>query len=203
MTNIRIDNVKEEKEVLLVLTDSWCDWEAGYAIAVINSFSEYEIKVKTIAMDKLPKVSMGGIRAAVDYDIRDYQNFDNLAMVILPGGLSWGKGNYDEIAGFVQRVADLHITVAAICGATIFLGKHGLLDHVKHTGDSLESLQSEQGYNGQELYVSAQVVVNQGFITANETAAVEFAYEIFKILKIDSDLAIDEWYDNFNNGAVR
>lgn len=32
------------------------------------------------------------------------------------------------------------------------------------------------------VYVPAQTVLDGGFITANEMAAVEFAYEIFKIL---------------------
>lgn len=49
----------------------------------------------------------------------------------------------------------------------------------------------------------AQIVVNGGFITANETAAVEFAYEIFKILKLDSEDEMAEWYDNFNHGVIR
>lgn len=190
-----------KNELLLFLTDNWCDWEASYAIAVANSFSDYI--VKTISLDNIAKVSMGGIRAEIDYDINSYQNFDNLAMIILPGGLSWEENDYDEIAEFIQRIVELDIPIAAICGATLFLCKHGFLDHVKHTGDSLELFQSQQGYDGQELYVSAQVVVDGGFVTANETAAVEFAYEIFKILKVDCVEEMEQWYDNFKNGAIR
>ncbi|MGF7059672.1 type 1 glutamine amidotransferase family protein [Brassicibacter mesophilus] len=190
-----------KNEVLFLLTDRWCDWEAGYAIAVANSFSNY--MVKTISIDTIPKVSMGGIKAEVDYCIGNYQNFDNLAMIILPGGLSWEENDYDEIAEFIQSAVKLDIPIAAICGATLFLCKHGFLDKVKHTGDSLELFQKQKNYNGQSLYVPAQVVVDKCFITANETAAVEFAYHIFKILKIDSDEEIDQWYDNFKNGAIR
>lgn len=47
-----------KKEVLLVLTEKWNDWEASYAIAVLNSYSDY--KVKTLALDYVPKTSMGG-----------------------------------------------------------------------------------------------------------------------------------------------
>ncbi len=39
---------------------------------------------------------------------------------------------------------EVHILVVAICGATTFLCKHGLLDNVKHTGDSLELLQKQK-----------------------------------------------------------
>jgi len=168
---------------------------------VINSFSDYV--VKTISVNTIPKVSMGGIKAEVDYCIGSYQNFHNLAMIILPGGFSWEENDYDEIAGFIQSAVKLDIPIAAICGATTFLCKHGFLNQVKHTGDSLELLLSQKNYRGQSLYVPAQVVVDGGFITANETAAVEFAYNIFKILKVDNDEEIERWYDNFKNGAVR
>lgn len=190
-----------KNEILLFLTDRWCDWEASYAIAVANSFSEYN--VKTIGIDTDDKVSMGGIKSRVDFSIKDYSNFDNLAMVIIPGGLSWEENAYDEIAQFVATVRKLEIPVAAICGATYFLCRHGFLNNIKHTGDSLELFQGVAGYEGEELYTQAQVVYNNGFITANETAAVEFAYEIFKVLKVDSDEEINEWFDNFKNGAVR
>lgn len=189
------------KEVLLVLTDRWADWEASFAAAEINSSPEYV--VKTIAVDKHPKVSIGGIRAEIDYSIKEYQQFDKLAMIILPGGYSWKEGRHEEIADFVRRVSASNIPVAAICGATIFLGKWGFLNNVKHTGDDPELFQSEQGYNGQDYYVPAQVVVDKGFITANETASVEFAYEIFKLLKLDDAQEIESWYDNFKNGAIR
>ena len=194
-----MNNIKNE--VLIVLTEGWNDWEASYAIAVINSFSDYV--VKTIAVDYVPKTSMGGINASIDYNINDYQNLNNLAMVILPGGLSWEENDYSEIAEFIKKIIELKIPVAAICGATTFLCKHGLLDNVKHTGDSLELFQKQKRYRGETFYIPAQVVVDNKIITANETAAAEFAYEIFKILEIDSDEEIEQWYDNFKNGAIR
>ncbi|WP_048602023.1 type 1 glutamine amidotransferase family protein [Rubeoparvulum massiliense] len=190
-----------KNEILLLLTDKWCDWEASYAVAVANAFSDY--MVKTISVDTNPKISMGNLCTSVDYSITNFDNYSNVAMVILPGGLSWEENDYDEIAEFIKNITQNHIPVAAICGATTFLCKHGFLDTVKHTGDSLELFQSQKGYNGQSLYIPAQVVVDGGFITANETAAVEFAYEIFKILKLDSEDELAQWYDNFNNGAIR
>lgn len=194
-----MDNIKNE--VLLVLTEKWNDWEASYAIAVINSFSNY--KIKTIAVDTSPKISMGGINAAVDCTINDYKNFNNLAMVILPGGLSWEENNYSNIAEFIKKIKELQIPIAAICGATTFLCNHGLLDDIKHTGDSLELFKKQKGYGGEEFFILDQVVIDNKVITANETAAVEFAYEIFKILEIDEPDEIEEWYDNFKNGAIR
>jgi len=191
----------QPKEVLLVLTDQWADWEASYAVWLTNSVPEYT--VKTIAVDKQPKVSAGGLRAVIDYAIDEYKYFDNLAMVILTGGFAWKNDRYDEIAKFVKKARDLYVPIAAICGATVFLGKHGLLDNVKHTGISLERFQKEPEYNGQESFISAQAVADQGFITANGTAALEFAREIFRVLKVYDDEDMDEWYDEFKNGMIR
>lgn len=192
--------MSDKKEILLVLTDKWCDWEASYVCAVANSYLEYS--VKTIAVDQNPKVSMGNIAATIDYNMADYNDFSDVAIVILTGGLSWDEQDYDDIAKFIRSAVDNNIPVAAICGATTFLCRQGFLNNVKHTGDSLELFQSQKGYSGESLYIPAQVVVDQGIITANETAAVQFAYEIFKLLKVDDDVTAT-WYDNFKNGAIR
>ena len=189
------------KEILLMLTDQWADWEAAYATASLNTFFGYA--VKTIAANKDPKVSMGGLRANIDYTISEYSNLTNLSMLILPGGLSWQEAPHNEIASFVKKVIDSKIPVAAICGATIFLGRYGLLNNVKHTGDELELFQEHEGYKWQENYVQAQVVSDGGIITANETAAVEFAHAIFSVLEVDSEEELDGWREHFKNGAVR
>ncbi|MCL2372400.1 MAG: DJ-1/PfpI family protein [Defluviitaleaceae bacterium] len=182
------------KEVLLLLTDHWADWEAGFAIAGISQ----QYHVKTIAIDKLPKASIGGMRAEIDCKIAEYQSFGNLAMVILVGSFSWGEGRHDEIAGFVRDAHATGVPIAAICGATIFLARHGFLDNIKHTGDDAEyfaeMLQGETGYNGQENFTGGQVVSDGGIITATETAAIEFAREIFRMLQTDSNEEIDAWY---------
>ena len=188
------------KEVLLFLTDHWADWEASHAIVGI-SFAEQYV-VKTISIDKQPKVSIGGMRAEIDYSIEDYHNFDNLAMIILTGSFSWGENRYDEIANFIRKAGG--IPIAAICGATIFLAKHGFLNNIKHTGDELEyfeeMLENEEGYKGQEHFSVKQVINDGGFITANETAALEFAREIFLTLKTDANEEINSWYDKHKNG---
>ena len=137
----------QKNEVLLLLTDHWADWEASHAIVGINCSEQYVLK--TIAIDKQPKVSIGGMKAEVDFAINEYQNFDNLAMIILTGSFSWGRNRYDEIADFVLKAKKSGVLIAAICGGTIFLAKHGFLDNIKHTGDELEyfeeMLENEEG----------------------------------------------------------
>lgn len=90
------------------------------------------------------------------------------------------------------------IPIAAICGATTFPCKYDFLTLARHTEDNLEVFQRQVGYEGQAFYVAAQAVVDRGFITVNETAAVGFAYEI---LKVDSDDEMAEWYDNFKRAG--
>lgn len=191
----------KSKDVLLLLTDDWADWEAAHAIAEVNSVPEYT--VKTIAVDKSPKVSIGGLRTEIDFSIKEYTDLSHLAMVILPGGFSWHQKRYNEIAVFIDSVMTADIPIAAICGATVFLGSHGFLDKVRHTGDSRDFFKEFKDYQGELLFVEAQVVRDGNVITANETAAVEFAYEIYKLLEIDTLDAIEDWYDNFENGFIR
>jgi len=192
----------QKKDVLLLLTDHWADWEASHAIVGISFAEQYA--VKTISIDKQPKVSIGGIRAEIDCTIEDYQNLDNLSMIILTGSFSWGEHRYDEIADFVRKVRVRNIPVAAICGATIFLAKHGFLNNVKHTGDEREyfdeMLGDEEGYKGEKHFTVSQVINDGGFITANETASLEFAREIFRTLETDTDEGINEWYERHKRG---
>jgi len=192
------------KEVLLFLTDQWADWEASHAIVGI-SFSEQYV-VKTIGINKQPKASIGGMKAEIDYSIEEYQNFDNLAMIILTGSFSWGENRYNEIADFVRKANKSSVPIAAICGATIFLAKHGFLNNVKHTGDELEyfeeMLEGEEEYKGHKYFSVTQVVNDSGFITANETAALEFAREIFRMLNTDTDEEINLWYEKHKYGLA-
>ena len=60
----------DKKEILLLLTDRWADWEAGYAITELHSFCGFE--VRTISPDSKPKVSMGGVRAEIDCTLDEY-----------------------------------------------------------------------------------------------------------------------------------
>ncbi|MCL2528660.1 MAG: glutamine amidotransferase, partial [Defluviitaleaceae bacterium] len=74
----------------------------------------------------------------------------------------------------------------------------------KHTGDELEyfeeMLENEEGYKGQKHFSVTQVINDGEFITANETAALEFAREIFRTLKTDTNEGINAWYEKQKYG---
>ena len=65
------------------------------------------------------------------------------------------------------------------------------------------NLNNEKGYTGQKHFVSAPAVNDNGFITANETSAIDLVYEIMRTLKIGTNEEIDVWHDNFKNGMLR
>jgi len=172
----------QTKEILVVLTDKWADWEAAFALPALNDPPNYV--VKTISADKTPKVSAGGMRTEVDYTTQDYANFNNTAMVIMPGGYTWSESPHEEIAAFVKKAKNANIPIAGICGGAVFLGRLGLLDNIKHTGDDLESFQEAGGYSGEAHLTEDPVVTDGGIITAHANAPVEFAYAIFKLLEL-------------------
>lgn len=191
--------MKEKKTILYVLTDRWCEWEGAYAVDVINAFSETN-EVKTISEDGEPRKGMSGITSLVDYDMRTFADWDRVALILMPGGLSWDELELTETEQFVRKALSKKIPVCAICGATTFLCRKGFLNNIRHTGDSREWFleQREYGYTGEAYYEDKQVVYDGGIMTANDTAAVEFAYEIMNLLNIDSQEERDEWYKEFS-----
>ena len=188
----------KEKTILYVLTDYWCEWEGSYAVDILNTFYE-EFVVKTISIGKKSKRGMSGILSKVDLDINTFDNWDDVSLVIMPGGIGWVQNEYPEIKEFVSKVIEKKIPLCAICNATTFLARNGFLDNIKHTGDSKEWMmkQTEYGYRGIDNYLEKQVVYDGGILTANETAAIEFTYEIMNILKVDTKRDRDNWYNEF------
>ena len=123
----------KKKTVYLFVFDGFADWEAAYALVGINLSKAFTIK--TIAIDKTHKKSMGGVSIFPDLDFlpeTDLCDIDqsNTAMLILPGGSAWEQKTNQSIAPLVLHCAEHGIPVAAICGATVFLADLGLLDAI-------------------------------------------------------------------------
>lgn len=71
-------------DVLLLITDGFADWEASYVTAELNKPGT-GFRIRTIAVDLEPKVSMGGLRVIPEYSLTDYKPDAKPAMLILPG----------------------------------------------------------------------------------------------------------------------
>lgn len=118
------------------------------------------------------------------------------AMLILPGGDGWLKLQNEMILERAAAFLAAEIPVAAICGATVALGRVGLLNHHRHTSNDLEFLRSVCGdaYTGSALYEEQPAVLDGSLITAAGTAPLEFACRIFERLDVFSPATLDAWY---------
>ena len=190
-----------KKTCYLFVFDGFADWESSYAAVGISLSSRYQLK--TIAIERTMKVSMGGLTVFPDFDFipavdLDDINPENTGMLILPGGKAWEERMNNAIEPLVRHCFENGIPVAAICGATLFLADHGWLDGTEHTSNHLGYLQAlSPTYRGEDFYDDKLSVNSRYLVTANGTAAIEFAADIFEVLEIDDDEEVKSWFHYF------
>ena len=189
-----------KKEVLMFVFEGFADWESAYVGAKINESEEYV--VKTVSVNKVPKNSMAGFKVIPDYTIENYPK--EFAMLLLIGGQAWQEKKNDEVKNLVDYAVTHQIPVGAICGATFFLAECGYLDSRKHTSNTLEFLKHQvSSYKGEGYYREKQAVSDNGIITANGTATLEFSREVLKLLQAMPEDKIEEWYQFHKQGFYK
>lgn len=188
--------------VHLFVLDTLADWEPGFAVAGINNpvgqKQPGRFKVRTVAITRDPVTTVGGVRIQPDLSLGQLYPADS-AMLILPGGNSWDKGGNPEAVEKARTFLSAGVPVAAICGATAGLARGGILDTRKHTSNAAEYL-AATGYQGGHLYQQADVVNDQGVITASAMHSLEFAREIFRVLDLYEEKILEAWYGLFKTG---
>ena len=191
------------KKVLVFITDGFADWEASYVTAELNKpGTGYE--VQTIAIDKNPKISMGGLKVLPDYSLQEVSLNLELAMLIIPGGTGWREEKNHQAIKLVDYCVGKDIPVAAICDATTFLGEYGYLNHHKHTGNSLAYLkEGAPHYRGDNNYINEQSISDGCLITANGSGTLEFSRNILSKLDVLKSEELREWYGLFKNGFIK
>ncbi len=123
-------------------------------------------------------------------------------MLILPGGEIWEKQKEENIEKLTLELSKNKTNIAAICGATIFLGQLGLLNKINHTSNDLKYLKSlAPNYKGDDKYQNTFAKTDKNIITANGIAPIEFAREIFKKIELKSEEEIEKWFQLFKNGV--
>lgn len=183
-----------KKEVLVFIFDGYADWESAYICSELNG-SETDYIVKTLSLDKEPKISMGGFRIIPDYSVSDYPK--NFEMLLLIGGHAWMEHKNNDIQPVVEYAIKHHIPVAAICNAANFMAENGYLDNIRHSGNTLTYMKSQAPhYKGDCNFIEKQAVCDSDIITANGTASLEFAKEIMLYLNVKPIEKINEWYIN-------
>lgn len=191
------------KEVLFVILDEYADWEAASLAAALNEKpgkSEQKYCVKTVSLNKEPISSIGGFRVLPDYTIDEIG--DDFAGLILVGGNSWRREESEKVMELLRKALDGNKVIGAICGATVFLGMHGVLNDIDHTSNRLADLKEAAGaaYTGEQRYLNQQAVRCGNIITANGTAPLEFSKEVMTALQSAPQPVVDKWYNYYKSG---
>ncbi|PSL41496.1 putative intracellular protease/amidase [Planomicrobium soli] len=188
--------------VLFVVLDGYADWEgAPLAAALMGELEGVgEFDVKTVSLAKEPIKSMGGFTVLPDYAIEEAP--EDFAGLILIGGTSWRKEASQRVMELLEKAMEREVVVGAICDATVFLSKNGLLNNIEHTGNFLENVKEIGGsnYSNEAGYLEQQAVRSGQIITANGTAYMEFGKEVLEALDAAPQEKIDEWYGFFKQG---
>ena len=188
------------KTVLFALLDQWADWEAAYLASALRMLGQNAFICQTVSVTPAPVRSIGGLLAVPDFDLQtapsDYQ------ALILVGGMSWREETARQLAPLVHQCLGGGKLLGAICDAAGFLGTLGVLNTVRHTANDLGDLKAWAGaaYTGEPNFLPQQAVSDGGIVTANGTAALEFAREVLLALQVAPEPKITEWYDFHKKG---
>lgn len=182
------------KEVLFVILDQYAEWEAAYLASALHMLSEGRYTVKTVSLTKEPVASIGGFHVLPDYDLENMPK--GYAGLILIGGMSWRTEQAKLVDTAVRDAMKENKVIGGICDAAAFLGTVGVLNHVNHTANDLNDLKAwaKDAYTGESRYQMQQAVRDENVVTANGTAALEFAREVLYTLNAAPEKKIEEWY---------
>ena len=192
-----------KKLVLFAILDKYSDWEVAYLSSLILYLGQEKYCIKTVSLTKESIKSLGGFTVLPDYDIESVPtDFEGL---ILVGGMSWRIKDANKIKPLIQIALDKKKILGAICDASVFLGTMGILNNVKHTSNDLNDLKQWAGqlYTGEKNYIMEQAVRDENIITANGTAALEFAREVLIALNVTTEKSIEEWYNFHKLGCYK
>lgn len=184
-----------EKTILFLILDQWADWEAAYLSSALRMLGQGQYSIKTVSLTKNSVESIGGFCVIPDYEI--YATPLNYEGLILIGGMAWRNENTEGIKSLVHKCVTSGKVLGAICDASAFLGTTGVLNNINHTSNDLGELKRWAGkaYTGEEKYTMKQAVCDKNIITANGTAALEFAKEVMLALKAAPEDKIIEWFN--------
>jgi putative intracellular protease/amidase len=196
-----------EKNVCLFVCDNMADWEPALATAMISDRYTAIPKTRsypiiTFGLSKEPVTTFGGLTILPDADA-DEIDLTKTAIIILPGSSIYEKDDLVRLTPVVRSCVRNKIPVAAICGGTLFLARHGFLDTVHHTSCGPQWLKDRAPeYRGERYYVHEPCVADGGIITANPLGFVEFAYALLKMLDVVPPGFLETWRDLVKQGYL-
>ncbi|UUX91410.1 type 1 glutamine amidotransferase family protein [Methanoplanus endosymbiosus] len=196
-----------DKNVYLYVCPDLADWEASLAIAMISNLNtdlpkKMSYNIVTFGLTRDPVKTSGGVTILPDCDV-DAVDLTEAAMVILPGSSHYEHDDPAQLVPLIRNCINNNIPVAAICGGTLFLARHGFLDTVRHTSCGQEWLKEHApDYRGEHLYEAVPSVSDGGIITANPLGFVDFAYNIIQALDVFSPEFLEIWHGAVKSGYL-
>jgi len=187
--------------VYVLVFDGYADWEPALAMCEVKKSGRFE--VRTVGFTPEVVTSMGGLRVTPDLTLAEVTT-DGAALLILPGGDMWEQEPPGtELTRVVKAFDAARVPVAAICGATVGVGRMGMLKGRRHTSNSKAYLSAlVPGYQDESRYSDEWAVRDGHFITASGIGSVEFAREIIQLLGIYSEADQKLWWDIFKHGRM-
>jgi putative intracellular protease/amidase len=182
--------------------DGFADWEPAHALAELRRWGKRAIR--TVGFTPAPVLSMGGLRIVPDMALGDVRATD-VELFLLPGGDLWESDGYPRstLEPLVRTLLANGTPVAAICGATVAMGRAGVLNDRRHTSNAREYLAAHASeYRGSKHYVDELAVRDDHLITASGLGSVDFARAIFAELGIFSAAHEQLWFDMFKYGRL-
>ena len=122
---------------------------------------------------------------------------------MLIGGFGWSTPVAEQIVPIIRQAIEKGKIIGAICNGASFMAKHGFLNSVKHTGNGPEQLKLWGGdnYTNPDGYIHTQAIKDKNIVTANGSAALEFAKELLLLLENDSPERVEMYYQ-FNKQGL-
>lgn len=194
--------MENTRSIHVVVFDGFADWEPAHALAELRRWGKRAVHV--VGFTSAPIVSMGGLTVSPDVVLEDVE-VDDVELLILPGGDMWESATYPRtvLESLITRLVANETPVAAICGATLALGRARILDERRHTSNMRDYVSMHvPEYSGAAHYVEAPAVSDRHVITASGLAPVDFAREIFAELQIFSASDAALWYAMFKEGRL-
>lgn len=196
-----------KQEVLFLLLNEYADWESAYLAATLNGGvmpgSEVKYTTKVVAPTLEAVCSIGGFRTLPDYSFQTMPK--DYAALILIGGMQWDSPEAEQVVPLVEDALKRGKIVGAICNGASFMAKHGFLNNVKHTGNTVQQLKlwGGENYTNEAGYEEKQAASDKKIVTANGTGQLEFCRELLLLLEADTPERIHATYDFYKNGLVR
>ena len=190
-----------KKKAYVWVFDGLADWEAALALCEINKNKALEVVSVGLSNDSV--TTMGGIQVTPQINLEGLKA-EEAGIFILPGGDPWEEQPTEEkLLTLLQHLHAQEVTIAAICGATLGVGRAGLLKNIHHTSNGKSYLKNFlPDYAEDEFYLDKLAVTDHHIITASGIGSVEFAYEIIKALKVYGEEEAQEWFELFKHAII-